>query len=109
VAANGVAMAPTEPFKFHRLFGDSNGNGGVNALDYNAFRGAFGKTTGQAGFGAAFDFDNSGSVNALDYNQFRSRSGRRSRTDGGDSRTGFLSDLGRYDAVNWRAAGGQRR
>jgi hypothetical protein len=70
-----MTAAPA-PFTFHRLFGDVNGSKSINAADYNAFRSAFGKSTGQAGFDPAFDFDNSGSVNAADYNQFRSRFGR---------------------------------
>jgi hypothetical protein len=61
---------------FSRLFGDVSGNGSVNALDYSAFRGAFGKTSADAAYNPAFDFDGSGVVNALDYNQFRSRFGK---------------------------------
>jgi hypothetical protein len=37
---------------------------------------AFGRSTGQAGFDPAFDFDNNGTINALDYGQFRSRFGK---------------------------------
>jgi hypothetical protein len=53
-----------------------NGSKNVQALDYNAFRSAFGKSSGHAGYDAVFDFDNSGAVNALDYNQFRGRFGK---------------------------------
>ena len=35
-----------------------------------------GKTTGQAGFEPAFDFDGNGTINALDYGQFRNRFGK---------------------------------
>ena len=67
----GGTLAAGGSLTFHRLFGDVNGNGSVNALDYNQFRGAFGKSTGADGFNDAFDFDGSQSINALDYNQFR--------------------------------------
>jgi hypothetical protein len=48
----------------------------VNAGDYNAFRGAFGKRGADAAYNPAFDFDDNGSVDAGDYNQFRARFGR---------------------------------
>jgi hypothetical protein len=76
VTAGGVAMTSPASMTFHRLFGDFNGSKSIQALDYNAFRNAFGKGTGQTGFDASFDFDNSGTVNALDFNQFRSRFGK---------------------------------
>jgi hypothetical protein len=74
VTAGGVAMAaaPT-PLTFHRLFGDVNGSKDVNNADFGPFRNAFSKATGQAGFNAAFDFDNSGTVNNADFGQFRNR------------------------------------
>jgi hypothetical protein len=40
------------------------------------FRQSFSKSTGEAGFNAAFDFDNSGTVNNADFAQFRSRFGK---------------------------------
>jgi ELWxxDGT repeat protein len=76
VAANGIAMVAPATLTFHRLFGDVNGNGNVNAADYNAFRGAFGKRSEDPAYNAAFDFDGDGSINALDYNQFRNRFGK---------------------------------
>jgi hypothetical protein len=79
VTAGGIPLGADASLTFHRLFGDVAGNrdgsNSVNASDYNAFRSAFGKSTGQAG--SAFDFDNSGTINALDFNQFRSRFGKR--------------------------------
>jgi hypothetical protein len=57
-------------FSFHRLFGDSNGDGAVTAIDFNAFRLAYG-TSGPS----IFDFDNNGSVSAIDFNEFRLRYG----------------------------------
>jgi hypothetical protein len=55
---------------FHRLFGDADGNGSVTAVDFNAFRLAFG-TTGSS----PFDFDGDNQVTAADFNQFRLRYG----------------------------------
>jgi hypothetical protein len=52
-----------------RLFGDSDGNGTVNAADFLAFRSAFG------GVSSIFDFNNNGSVDASDFLAFRSRFG----------------------------------
>jgi hypothetical protein len=77
VTTNGVAMsAAPAPFLFHRLFGDVTGDAAVNPLDYVRFRSAFGKSTGDATYDAAFDFNNDGTVNPLDYNQFRQRFGK---------------------------------
>jgi hypothetical protein len=73
---SGPTMVGDYRTTFHRLFGDINGSKNVNAADFNAFRGAFGKSAGQAGYDAGFDFDDSGTVNAADYNAFRSRFGR---------------------------------
>jgi hypothetical protein len=56
-------------FGFHRLFGDADGNGFVDALDFRAFRAAL----GSAAF--VFDFDGDGDVDAADFGQFRARFG----------------------------------
>ncbi len=50
-----------------QICGDLNGDGVVNTVDYNIFRGAFGKKSGQAGFNAAADMDGDGSVSLKDY------------------------------------------
>jgi hypothetical protein len=77
ISANGVAMAAAPPsLTFHRLFGDVNGDGAVNPLDYLKFRQSFGKSSGEAAFNAGFDFNGDGAVNPLDYVQFRSRFGK---------------------------------
>jgi len=54
-------------FNFHRLFGDADGNGFVDAWDFRAFRAAFGSPS------AIFDFDNDGDVDAADFVAFRGR------------------------------------
>jgi len=56
-------------FNFHRLFGDADGNGSVDALDFRAFRAAFGSAS------AVFDLDNDGDTDAADYVAFRGRFG----------------------------------
>jgi hypothetical protein len=77
VTANAVAMTTApQPLTFHRLFGDINGDGAVNPLDYVGFRNTFGNELGNAGYVDPFDFNNDGAVNPLDYVQFRSRFGK---------------------------------
>ena len=71
VAADGVAgdnwVSPTD--SIFRIFGDANGGGSVDAIDFGAFLGAFGTNN------AIFDFDNGGAVDALDFSQFLRRFG----------------------------------
>jgi len=62
--------------KFHRLFGDINGNKTVNTADYGQFRLTFGKTSADPAYVANFDFDSNGTVNTADYGQFRNRFGK---------------------------------
>jgi hypothetical protein len=59
----------TGPGRIHRLFGDADGDGDVDATDFAAFRSAFG------GASVAFDFDGDGDVDAADFGQFRARFG----------------------------------
>jgi predicted outer membrane repeat protein len=59
----------TGPGRIHRLFGDADGDGDVDAADFAALRGAFG------GASVAFDFDGDGDVDAADFGQFRARFG----------------------------------
>ena len=54
-----------------RLFGDSDGNGVVDALDLLRLRTSFGKVSTDPGFLAYFDFDGSGAVDAPDLFRFR--------------------------------------
>jgi len=52
-----------------RLFGDADGDGDVDAVDFSAFRAAFG------GSGATFDFDGDGDIDAADFGAVRQRFG----------------------------------
>jgi len=52
-----------------RLFGDNDGDRDVDAIDFGAFRAAFG------GSNPVMDFDQDGDVDAVDFGQFRGRFG----------------------------------
>lgn len=63
-AGNAGALAT---YSFHRLFGDSDGNRIVDAVDLLALRGSF------LGSDLTFDFDGNGQVDTFDTLQFRLR------------------------------------
>jgi hypothetical protein len=65
VLAGDPAIAP----RLFRLFGDSDGDGDVDAQDFGAFRAAFG------GSNPIFDYDGDGDVDAADFGAFRARFG----------------------------------
>ena len=52
------------------LFGDSDGDGDVDALDYVRFASSFLQKLGEPNFDADFDFDRDDDVDALDYSLF---------------------------------------
>lgn len=58
-----------------RLYGDINGDKAVNGTDLTAFRAAFGSTTTDPTYVAAFDFNGDGAINGTDLTQFRTRFG----------------------------------
>jgi len=69
-AADDDYLSPLSgPNRIHRLFGDSNGDGRVDSVDFVAFRSAFGVTS------PIFDFDNDGTVGSSDFAEFRKRFG----------------------------------
>ena len=75
--SGGAAMAADfTQTGIKRLFGDSDGNGTVDALDLLRLRTSFGKTSADPGYLAYFDFDGSGTVDALDLLRFRQRFGQ---------------------------------
>jgi hypothetical protein len=57
------------------MFGDSDGNRVVDALDLLRFRTSFGLTASDPGFLDYFDFEGNGAVDALDLLRFRQRFG----------------------------------
>ena len=65
----------THRFNFHRLAGDSDGDGDVDTADFQRFRAAMFTTTPTNL--AAFDFDGDGDIDMADYNRVRANLGRR--------------------------------
>lgn len=61
---------------FHRLFGDSDGDGDVDHLDRGLFRPAKGTTAADAGYLWYFDSDGDGDVDGLDNGRFNRRFGQ---------------------------------
>jgi hypothetical protein len=61
---------------FFALYGDMNGDRQVGLGEFNSFRAAFGRSSGQTGYSRELDFDDDGVVNLTDFNQFRGRFGR---------------------------------
>ncbi len=57
--------------EFFRLFGDGNGNGIVELLDFAMFRRSFGTRAGDDQFAIAFDSDHDNSIGLLDFANFR--------------------------------------
>lgn len=68
-AANNGAAGSTKTVNFHRFFGDANGDGMVDAVEFLAFRAAY--ASGDAtGANSIFDFDGDGVFSILDLNWF---------------------------------------
>lgn len=74
---SGNAMVGSYTQRFHRLFGDLNGDRRVNLVDYTRMRMTLGKSAGQALFNDALDCEGGGLVNVADLAQFRKRFGMR--------------------------------
>ncbi|MGV3486424.1 MAG: SdrD B-like domain-containing protein, partial [Planctomycetaceae bacterium] len=62
--------------RFFRLYGDSDGNGAVDLVDYFAFRSTYGLSSSQAGYNYSFDADDDGIIGLFDYFAFRDAYGR---------------------------------
>ena len=71
----GNALAANYTQRFHRLFGDADGNKVVNTSDYTALRNTFDKGGSDSGFNGAFDYEGNNVINAIDLSQFRRRFG----------------------------------
>ena len=81
VAAAGVqdlagnALSGSFSQRFHRLYGDYDGNKTVNNGDYFWFKQTFNKSVGETGFLDLYDYDGNGTINNGDYFQFKKRFG----------------------------------
>ncbi len=64
-------QSPLNDASLRRLFGDSNNDGTVSAVDFAEFGSVFGATVANS----AFDFDNNGTISAVDFAEFGSRFG----------------------------------
>jgi len=60
---------------FNRLYGDINGDGFTDTVDFVAFRGANGTATGNPLFNQGFDVNGDGFIDLVDFVQFRNRLG----------------------------------
>ena len=76
---SGVTLSGGDSIlSFHRLFGDSDGDGDTDTTDLLAFRSSLGKSSSQAGYFWYFDYNGDGIVDLLtDYLQFRLRLGKK--------------------------------
>lgn len=61
--------------KFFRLFGDESGDRIVSLSELNRFRSSYGRSVGQSGYIAAFDFSNDNAITLSDLIAFRARYG----------------------------------
>ena len=73
--ALGNSLAADVAYDFTRLYGDVDGDGGVSINDFNGFASAFGTTSSDAAYNAAFDNDGDNGISINDFNQFASRFG----------------------------------
>jgi hypothetical protein len=60
---------------FYRKYGDQNGNGTVDLLDFATFRATFGKSSGDNGYLGEFDDDGDNAIGLLDFANFRTNFG----------------------------------
>jgi hypothetical protein len=73
----GQGLAADYTTNFFRLFGDSNGNGVIDLQDLESFASTFGKSAGDAGYLAYFDYYGTGTVDFGDLFQLLRRLGKR--------------------------------
>ncbi|TVP79022.1 MAG: hypothetical protein EA353_07255, partial [Puniceicoccaceae bacterium] len=62
-------------FDFHRLFGDSTGNGAIDNLDAARFRNSLGSEIGDTAYHSYFDFDANGMIGTVDRDAFSANHG----------------------------------
>jgi ELWxxDGT repeat protein len=73
----GLGLTADFTGSFFRLFGDSNGNGVIDLQDLAAFASTFGKSAGDPGYLAYFDYYGTGTVDFSDLLQLLRRIGKR--------------------------------
>lgn len=73
----GQHLAANHTLKFHRLFGDVDGNRVVNMVDYTRLRVTLARSTGDPLYNGVFDYDGNGTITVTDLAQFRRRFGMR--------------------------------
>jgi hypothetical protein len=61
--------------RFFRKYGDQNGNGTVDLLDFAEFRRTFGLSAGQAGYLGSLEANFNGSIDLMDFAAFRKNFG----------------------------------
>jgi photosystem II stability/assembly factor-like uncharacterized protein len=74
--SSGQGLAADYTTTFFRLFGDSNGNGVIDFEDLRQFASTFGKSAGDPGYLAYFDYYGTGTVDFGDFIQLLRRIGR---------------------------------
>jgi predicted outer membrane repeat protein len=75
IAGAGGTLSSDAALSFHRLFGDADGDGDVDAMDYGQFMAAAGGGAGSVAYNATFDSDGDFDVDAADFGAFRKRYG----------------------------------
>lgn len=70
-----VAMLANSTTKFHRLFGDSDGDADIDASDLFRFNQAQGKTSTQTGYLSYFDFNKNNKIDTTDAAEIQKRFG----------------------------------
>jgi titin len=61
---------------FSKLYGDVNGDGTVNPLDFGRFRTAYGSNLGDAKYVPAFDINHDSTIGTFDFGKFKSNYGK---------------------------------
>jgi hypothetical protein len=72
VSPTDTAAGGTGQLRLFRLFGDSTGDGFVDAFDLAKLRTAYNTSTGDGGYKSYLDANNDGGIDALDVNVLRS-------------------------------------
>ncbi len=74
--ANGRIIGPDRVDTFFQKFGDHNGNGVVDLLDFAALRSTFGKSADDVGFLEHLDANGNSTIDLIDFAAFRGTFGQ---------------------------------